>query len=260
MLRSLKDLEKYEVACTDGDVGRVVDFLLDDKSWTVRYLIVDAGNWLGGRQVLISPISFRRADWPTRRFHLALTMDKVKNAPSIDAHLPVSRQHERDYHEYYGYPYYWEASGYLGAGAYPLFAGEAIPSQPDQAPGDVHLRSAAELRGYHIQGSDDAIGHVHDFIVDDETWQVRYLVVDTSSWGFGKKVLVSPQWATRVSWDESKVYVGLSREAIKNSPRWDGADAVNREYEVRLYDYYGRPQYWSPSDRLPHDDGQRVIR
>ena len=166
MLRSLKDLEKYEVACTDGDVGRVVDFLLDDKSWTVRYLIVDAGNWLGGRQVLISPVSFRRADWPTRRFHLALTMDKVKNAPSVDTHLPVSGQHERDYHTYYGYPYYWEASGYLGAGSYPLLvASETPPSQPAQVAQDVHLRSAGELRGYHIHGSDDAISRLRTSVL-----------------------------------------------------------------------------------------------
>ena len=123
------------------------------------------------------------------------------------------------------------------------------PSQRSDETGDVHLRSANEVRGYHIQGSDDAIGHVEDFIVDDETWQVRYLVIDTSNWWFGKKALVAPHWASRVSWEERKVHVDLSRQTIKNSPEWNASAAVNREYEARLYDYYGRPLYWGSGDQ-----------
>src|SRR3989339_1019822 len=104
MLRSLKDLERYTVRATDGDIGSVVNFLLDDERWIVRYLVVQAGGslFLNGRMVLISPISFRQADWSTQYFHLALTMDKVKNSPSIDVDEPVSRQHERIYYRYYG--------------------------------------------------------------------------------------------------------------------------------------------------------------
>ena len=132
-------------------------------------------------------------------------------------------------------------------------------SDSDKASGDVHLRSAQEVRGYHIQGSDEAIGHVEDFIVDDETWEVRYLVIDTSNWWFGKKVLVAPHWASRISWEERKVYVDLSRQAIKNSPEWNATAAVNREYEARLYDYYGRPVYWDTDDR-PVRCRHRTIR
>jgi hypothetical protein len=112
------------------------------------------------------------------------------------------------------------------------------------------LRSAKQVRGYRIQGSDKAIGHVDDFIVDDETWEVRYLAIDTSNWWLGKRVLIAPQWANRVSWDERNVYVGLTREAIKSSPEWNPNAAINREYEARLYDYYGRPVYW-PSGSPP---------
>jgi len=255
MLRSLKNLERYAVSATDGEVGSVVDFLLDDQRWVVRYLIVETGDLLGGERELISPISFRKADWSTRRFHVALTMDSVRNSPSVDVDKPVSRQHERDYFRYYGYPYYWEESGIWGMGIYPgLLAGvgwnETPAEQSDQPAGDVHLRSAAEVRGYHIQGSDDPIGHVEDFIVDDETWVVRYLVVDTSNWWFGKKVLVAPHWAERVSWEERMIYVDVTRQAIKNSPEWNAADGINREYEERLYDYYGRPVYRGSADLL----------
>ena len=254
MLRSLKDLEGYTVRATDGDIGSVVNFLLDDERWTIRYLIVETGGFFGRRQVLISPISFREADWATRSFHLALTVDKVKNSPSVDTDKPVSRQHERDYYRYYGYPYYWGDTGLWGMDAYPglLASGawrDASHRYSDKAVGDSHLRSAAEVRGYHIQGSDDAIGHVDDFIVDDETWQVRYLAIDTSNWWSGKKVLVAPYWADRISWAERNVYVNMRRQAIKNSPQWNPTAGINREYETRLYDYYGRPVYWASSDR-----------
>ena len=255
MLRSLKDLERYTVGATDGDIGTVEDFLMDDKRWVIRYLVVQTGGSLlvDGRRVLISPISFRHAEWSTRRFHLTVTMDKVKNSPSVDVDKPVSRQHELDYFSYYGHPYYWGYGGPWGMGAYPgLLAGprwDEVPAEPpDKAPGDIHLRSARELRGYHIQSEDEGIGHVEDFIVDEESWEVRYLVVDTSNWWFGKRVLIAPHWASRISWEENRVYLGMSREAIKNSPAWDATDAVNREYETRLYDYYGRPVYWLPGD------------
>jgi hypothetical protein len=254
MLRSLENLEQYVVSATDGEIGHAVNFLLDDDRWIVRYLVVETGGVLRERRVLISPISFRQVDWSTRRFHLALTVDKVKNSPSVDLDKPVSRQHEQDYHSYYGYPVYWGYSGLWGMGAYPgLLAtgGWNVVAATDEAPEtvDPHLRSARELRGYQIQGTDDAIGRVADFIVDDETWEVRYLVIDTGNWWLGNKVLVAPRWAGRVSWEEKKVFVDLSREAIKNSPAWDATAPINREYEAHLYDYYGRPAYWAGRDR-----------
>ena len=127
---------------------------------------------------------------------------------------------------------------------------ERAPAEhSDEASGDVHLRSAGRSADTTFRGRDEAIGHVDDFIVDDETWEIRYLVVDTSNWWFGKKVLVAPHWASRVSWEESKVYVDMSRQAIKDSPEWNATAAVNREYEARLYDYYGRPVYWADAAR-----------
>jgi hypothetical protein len=103
-----------------------------------------------------------------------------------------------------------------------------------------------------VQGSDEAIGHIEDFIADDDTWGVRYLVIDTGHWWGGKRVLLAPHWARRVSWSDRKVYVDVSRQAIKDSPPWYGSSPVNREYEERLYDYYGRPVYWG-SDGHPDE-------
>jgi hypothetical protein len=111
--------------------------------------------------------------------------------------------------------------------------------------GDPHLRSTQEVLGYYIHASDGDLGHVEDFIVDDDNWTIRYMVVDTRNWLPGKKVLVAPEWITEVSWGESKVYVDLTQDAIKDSPEYDPTETVNRLYEERLYDFYGRPKYWS---------------
>jgi len=250
MLRSLKDIEGYTVRATDGDIGTVVNFLLDDEHWTVRYLIVMTSGLFEGSQVLISPISFRQVNWSTHRFELALTKQKVRDSPSVNVDKPVSRQHEWDYYRYYQYPHYWEHSGLWGMGAHPdVLATGGWKGEPVERPADVHLRSAHDIRGHHLQGVDEEIGHVEDFIVDDESWEVRYLVVDTSNWWFGKKVLVAPRWASRVSWEENKVYVDITRAAVKNCPEWHPDAGVNREYEVRLYDYFGRPVYWESSDQ-----------
>ncbi len=252
MLRSLKDLEHYTLYASDGEIGTVVNFLLDDASWTVRYLVAETNGNSGGRDVLITPLAFREVDWATRCFRLALTRDKVRNSPGIDTNQPVSRQHELDYHRYFGYAHYWGGSGIWGSGTYPtMLAGgmwdEAEASSLGQdvdRPGDRHLRSAAEVRGYHIQGTDGPIGHIIDFIVDDETWEVRYLVIDTTNGWFGKKVLVEPRWAREVSWEDGKIHFDLTRKAINDSPPWNPTAAINRKYEVQLYDYYGRPVYW----------------
>jgi hypothetical protein len=258
MLRSLKELERYTVSATDGEIGSVVNFLLDDERWVVRYLVVETGGIMEGRQVLITPISFRQAEWATHRFHLALTVDQIRSSPGIDVDLPVSRQHERDYNAHYGYPVYWGDAGIWGVNSNPglLAAGALRDPLPEvlaevsvEPPCDAHLRSAREIRGYHIQGSDEAIGHLEDLVVDDVSWQVRYLVVDTSNWWFGKKVLIAPYWASQVSWEERKVYLDLSRKGIRNHPEWNPNLAINREYEERLYDYYGRPVYWDSAER-----------
>ncbi|HEY5955069.1 MAG TPA: PRC-barrel domain-containing protein [Polyangiaceae bacterium] len=248
-LRSLKDLEHYVVSATDGDVGRVGDFLLDDEIWAVRYLVVTTGGFLSRHDVLVTPRAFEEVQWATERFVLNLSKGMVEESPSVDTHKPVSRQREEELHNYYGYPRYWDYAEVWGVGTSPaLMAAEAPIDLPrpnmSEAGSDSHLRSAKEVRGYNIQASDDSIGHVDDFIVADDIWEIRYLVVDTSNWWLGKKVLIAPEWASRISWEEQNVYVDMTRAAIQASPQWDPSVMVNREYETRLYDHYRRPAYW----------------
>lgn len=253
MLRSLKSLERYKVSATDGDIGSVANFLMDDARWTVRYLVVETGGFFDGRQVLITPIAFREVDYSAERFRLTLSMAKVKNSPSINLDLPVSQQHERDYYGYYGYPYYWGYGGLWGMGGYPgaMASGmyESSPDRPGEPAADRHLRSAKDVTGYHIEGTDGSIGHVKDFVVDDETWEVRYLVVATTNWWPGKSVLVAPEWATRISWLDRKIYLGMTRDAIKRSPEWDATYPIQLTYEEELTRHYVGIPGWAARDR-----------
>ena len=249
MLRNVTRLEGYVIRAMDGELGTVYQLYFDDETWVIRYLTVELG-WLGGRRVLISPLSVTHVDWIDKRLDVALTKSQVENSPNIDTDKPVSRQHEIAYSGYYGYPYYWGGAFLGGPANYP--GGVGMPYKPSTEPTparigkdtDSHLRSTKAVTGYHIEATDGEIGHVGAFIVDDAAWAIRYIEVATKNWWPGKKVLVSPAWIERMSWEDSKVYVGLSREAIKSAPEFVDFTRITREYEDQLYSHYGKPPYW----------------
>ena len=252
-LKSVVQLQGGTIRATDGEIGKVDQFYFDDETWAIRYLVVNTGGWLPGRLVLVSPIALRQAEWQSKRLDVALTKKQIEDSPRIDTHKPVSRQHEAVYMGYFGYPYYWIGPFLWGLASFPaglaaqreaVTEAKASQARAGKESADSHLRSTNEVTGYHIEAADGEIGHVADFIIDDETWAIRYLEVDTRNWWPGKKVLVSPQWIDNVSWPDSKVYVHLSRETIKNGPEYIESMPVTREYESRLYGYYGRPAYW----------------
>lgn len=248
MLRSLKDLEKYQIMATDGELGHVKDFYFDDRNWIIRYLVVDTGKWLPGRLTLIPPTQVASPDWETHLFPVNLTKEEIKNSPSIDENKPVSRQMEIKLHDHFQWPYYWVGPGPFGApgaGAYPIPPGAAEEAKAEiEVEGDPHLRSMNEVRGYRIEATDGEIGHLDDLIGEDTSWTVRYVVVDTRNWLPGRKVLLNLQWIESFEWEEQKVVSDLTKEAIESSPPYHASDPVNREYEEELYDYYGRQKYW----------------
>ncbi len=264
MLRSMHDLEDYAIRATDGIIGHVKDFYFDDEAWVIRYLVVDTGTWLSGRKVLISPIGIGHPDWTQKELPVAITKEQVKNSPGIDTDKPVSRQHEMRYLGYYGYPYYWGGAGLWGGGTFPgmMLSGygsfgsmpygagaqaqeaNARAEEARHKDDDLHLRSAHAVMSYHIEASDGDIGHVKGLLVDEQTWAIRYMVVNTSNWGVGNQVLIAPQWIKHVRWSDATISVNLTRQAVKNSPPYDMAAQLDRQQETRIYKHYGRPGYW----------------
>ena len=258
MLRKVKELTGYSLQATDGELGKIKDVFFDDEKWTIRYLVVETGSWLNSRRVLISPYSIAGVNPDDASISVRLTQDQIKNSPDIDTHQPVSRQMEGDFSRYYGLGNYWIGPELWGTGAYPVagspnMAGsgpvptpaEELLQQASDNPEDYHLRSADNVEGHHIQGTDEEIGHVEDFIFDDETWALRYFVVDTRNWWpGGRKVLVATHWIDRIDWAGSLVYINLTQDQIRNSPELDPNQPLDRPAETSLHLHYGMRNYW----------------
>ena len=246
MLRTMTPLKGFAIGARDGDIGEVSDFIFDDKAWTVRYLVADTSRWLPGRRVLISPIVVDQVDGEGKRLPVLLTQEQVKNSPDINMNEELSAQDEVKYYDYYGWPYYWAGDDVWGAAPLPHdLVAEGINRKIalTREINRSHLRSMKDVTGYTLQATDGEIGHVGDFIIDDEPWAIRYIVVDTRNWLPGKKVLVAPPWISHVDWKSSNVYVNMSRDAVKSSPEFI-PDKLDRIYETQLYDHYGQQNYW----------------
>ena len=245
MLNETKSLKGYKLNGLDGEIGKIKGFYFDDRYWTIRYLVADTGNWLTDRQVLVSPYSLGTINKNARNIAINLTKKQIEGSPSLDSDKPVSQRFEEAYYGYYSWPMYWAGPEIWGS--YPY-----IPHDDDQPPKtiegekkwDPQLRSTIAVTGYAIQAVDGEIGHVDDFIVDDETWEIRYLVVDTGNWWPGKRILVSPRWIKRINWSESNVYVNLSSTTIKRSPEYKEDAPLSREYEDELHRHYNFQGYW----------------
>jgi len=258
MLRNLKDLEGCAVGASDGVIGHVRDCYFDDAAWVIRYLIVDTGE-PPRHHVLVSPIAVIEPDWQARIIPVRLTREQVKHCPDIDTDKPVSRQQEMGYLGYYGYGNYWGGSGLWGAGLYPdiLQGGLQEKTNGGASNGghqhvhgnDPHLRSANAVMRYYVHASDGDIGHVDGFLVEERTWAIRYLIVNTSNWWLGHQVLIAPPWINEVNWLEPMVMVGLTREAIKAAPAYDSSAKLDREQEGMVHAHYGRGAYWAEQDK-----------
>jgi len=248
MQHSVNDLVGYTISAKDGKIGKVIEFYFDDLTWSIRYLVVETGNWLSEKKVLIPHAALRIIDWKSKTFHVNLTMEQVRNSPDFESEKTVSRQHEIELFQYYAFPFYWEDGFYVqGVGMLPIIPNiekKSIKEQDESAlllNEDPHLRSTNKVKGYYIHSSNGEIGHVEDYIVDDEKWNICFLVVDTNNWLPDRKVLISPHWIKQIDWNESKVFINLSKAAIKNSPEFHTDQPMGKDYGKELFIHYGEP-------------------
>ncbi len=234
MLKNTTELYDHQLAALDGPIGHVKDFFFDDKAWTIRYVVADTGSWLHGRLVLLSPHAFGRMDPYEKTLHVNLNKRRIENSPPIESYQPVSRQYEADYHHYYGWPAYWNGGGIwgitgLGGSRAPL----AADLPPSHRPADRHLQSAQAVTGYSIQTVDGSIGSVTGFLIDDKCWMIRQVVVEIGHWYSSKEVAIAPENIESVSYEESTVFVNLTKleilQAAPLNPSWAGTRRLSRE-------------------------------
>jgi hypothetical protein len=254
MLHRIKTLQDCTVHATDGVVGRFDRCYFDSDQWAVRYLVVDTGVWLPGREVLIPPLAVTEIQNDARTIQLSMPRIKIEKSPAVGMTSVPTREQEALYLTYYGYPLYWEGAGLWGQGTPPLSDIADLDERRVRAAHEFQLTTAAldvialhdseDVIGCHIHATDGAIGHAEDFIVEDASWLIRYAMMDTSNWWMGRKVLIAPQWVTNIDWGRSIVEVGMTKEAIKSSPEFDSSKPIDRQYETELYGHYERPGYW----------------
>jgi uncharacterized protein YrrD len=229
MLYRLEQLLDLPIEASDGELGSISDVYFDDRHWTVRYLIVDAGIWMSRRQVLISPISVATIDWSERRVRVNLTKQQIEASPPIETDKPVSRQREAAFFDYYAYPHYWGGPSAWGTTSNPVSRATSAPHvfgalSEDFAlalPGDPRLRSCKEVIGYRLQATDDPLGSLEDFLVDDVSWAMRYLLVNTRNGAPDRHIVIPPEWIEHVDWEEKTVKVKVSRRAVQNAPEYN---------------------------------------
>ena len=249
MLWNSSAINGYAIQATDGNIGTVSDMLFEDTSWAVRWLVVDTGNWLPGRKVLLPLSALGQPDRELRMFPVKLTKQQVKDSPDIDTDKSVSRQHETHIYDYYDFDPYW------GSGLYPVSNAMAVPFLAPLPTDDKlqatftdtivrsdddnpHLRSIAAVTGYHIHASDGEIGHAAEFLVDASDWTIRYITVDTRNWWPGQQVLISPRSILNINWADRLIDLDINRETVKGSPPYQRSMTVDGAYDERFDSYY----------------------
>jgi sporulation protein YlmC with PRC-barrel domain len=253
MLIIASSLVGYSIEAEDGRLGTVRDFLFDDRNWRFRWLVVETGNLLAERQVLIHPSAIANADHERKSLSLNLTRDQIKNSPSVDTDLPVSRQKEVLLYDYYDLDPLWGLGlydldvmgSYIGPPRYfgPKDMERAMDMAERLEDNDPDLRSLEVLKGYHVHATDGSIGHIENVLIDDSSWDVRYLIIATSNWWIGKHVLISPYAVDDVSWGDHQVSLNVTKEKVKSSPPWDPLKNITELEEQGLHRHYGWPGY-----------------
>jgi sporulation protein YlmC with PRC-barrel domain len=212
--RLVQDLQGDTIIARDGEIGSLADAYFDDEHWRLRYLVIDTGRWLPGRQVLVSPKAAAQVDDDVLR--VELSRSQIEGAPGIDADPPVSKlmrlAHQRQYVHPYTGPFLW---GMLQPQSP---AEREAARQAEQRAERSHVRSGKEVAGYRIRAADGELGHVEDVVVDDASWTITGMIVDTKSWLPGGHVVVPPSAVVGIDALRKEVSVRLRRDELKRAP------------------------------------------
>jgi hypothetical protein len=255
MLFAVSGLEGCPIAACDGHIGAVKDFLFNDRSWKIRWMVVDTGDWLPGRKVLIHPSAIAPLEIPPKprlpmmstgdslKVSVNLTKQQIEASPEAREDDPVSKDMESLLYDYYGLDAGWGATN-LGEKAIVAEAAAHRAEEIENGPaGDPHLRSVAWVKGYHVQASDGELGHVENFLADDVNWDIRYLVIATRSWWPGKVVQLAPYAVIDIDWLDREVKLNVMRDQVKSAPAWDPLAMTDAVSEQQLHRHFGWPGY-----------------
>lgn len=229
MLHKTSQLYSQDAIATDGDVGNCVDIIMDDRLWAIRYLVINTGNWLNDRKVLISPTAVIQTKLSEDSISTRLTKNEIENSPPLDADAPVSREYEIQYNKYFGYHMYWLGPYLWGPSPDPYGIIQPvdeidIPTK-DEIEQKNHLRSCKELTGYDAYALNDEIGKIEDFIFDERRWSIKYVVVNTGNWLFSDYAYIPVnKFSIEISWPDNKVTFNASADEVQKHDHIEGED------------------------------------
>jgi sporulation protein YlmC with PRC-barrel domain len=221
-------LTRLSVNATDAHLGHVKDVLFDDQDFVVRYLALDTSQWMPlSKKVLISPISVKEINLDDVSAQLSLSEKLVKDSPPLDAHKPVCREYEEVLFKYFGYGYYWVGPGAWGEFAHPTELANFDPEtkkafEEQNKPKHNHLRSVREIIGYNVCTNGESIGHISDFVVDQDTWSITHLEVELGNWlPGGKRVRLDVNHCEKIDWPSHAAYLTVSKDMLEQMEATD---------------------------------------
>ena len=264
MLWKASAIREYKLLASDGEIGAVKDVLFDDRTWTARWLVVDTGLWLFGRKVLLPVSALGKPNFDLRHLSVQLTRQQVKDSPSVDTDLPVSRHIETHVYNHYGWDPYWYGGlapmGIAGPGTTMFMPRQGFDAEPQYPTatgpmpddGDPNMRSADAVTGYHIEATDGEIGHAEDFLFDADNWQIRYIEVNTKHWWGGQKVVIAPALIREIDWLSGLIYLNVDIGKVKASPVYDPAMTEDGNFNDRFHEHFW-PTVKESDDTLKRD-------
>ena len=209
MLHRLQALVDHRVIATDGEIGSVRDFLFNDQTWAIHYLVVDVKRWLTREEVVLPVTAIKQLDWENKTLHVQLTKEQVRQSPDVDTKQPVSRQQEIAMQDYFGKLAYW-----VDRRSPLTFSMPTGIEYPMHTEGDLHLRSISNLEGYEVRGMDGELGRLEGFILDEASWHLGYLEVKAGEWLHSRSLLVPTRWVKFISWANRRVNLHHTREGV----------------------------------------------
>jgi sporulation protein YlmC with PRC-barrel domain len=208
----------FSLGAADGEIGTVKDIYFDDNNWIVRYLVVETGNWLFKRRVLISPCAVV-GDIKNNILQVNLNKEQIKNSPDINTDMPVSRQQESSLTNHYSWPSFgraglgWPTTGMIkGASA-------LVNKVEGTLDFDPHLRSFSHVAQYEVYNEDGRVGLVKDLAIDFSDWSIPFLLLDDASTSDQERVVISTKRIASIDWETFQVKVSINNEDLQKAFR-----------------------------------------
>ena len=207
-------LKGYAVVATDGLVGTICDFIFEDKDWKIIWVVVETGTWLSGRKVFVPASNFQQPDQGARQYQLNMTLAQV------------------------GYCLHGDVAqlGDETSGAH--FTQGELTSEANKHKGP-HLRALNILKGASVEVIDGDVGHAEEFLIDTSNWLVKYLVIHTSSWWPGEKLLISAHSIKGIDYTRNILQLDATRQFVKDSPPYNAEQTADGIFDESFQTYYG---------------------